>query len=187
MERGLAEHGPREFKVIPYDKKFRLLTLPFIKDCVAKVHPGKGILVNYLWYWCEEFADGAVENTSVKVRYDPYDISVVYVHIGKKLVRCQTKHQYARLKGRTHQEFEMALNAIKAFEKDNRVKAVITAGKIAEFLEKLEKQAREMMMIRENKIVRDMIDETRPDDDVKSTNVGFDLEESEYFRKLEGF
>lgn len=56
---------------------------------MAKVEPGVGVRMNYLDYWCETMRDPTVEETQVRVRYDPFDVSIGYAYIDGKWRRCE--------------------------------------------------------------------------------------------------
>ena len=65
--------GLRQQRHIAYDEDFRMLTLPTTQKGTAKLRPGRGIKVNYLYYWSDAFLDPDIEGTQVPVRYDPFD------------------------------------------------------------------------------------------------------------------
>jgi putative transposase len=80
-ELSLKRDGERAHKLIPYDETFRMTTLPATRKGTALVRPGVGVRINHLEYWCEAMRDPTVEQTQVKVRYDPFDVSVAYAYI----------------------------------------------------------------------------------------------------------
>ena len=59
---------------------------------MAKVDPGVGVRMNYLDYWCEAMRDPTVEETQVKVRYDPFDVSVGFAYIDGIWRKCITPY-----------------------------------------------------------------------------------------------
>src|SRR5207245_5561182 len=65
-----------------------MATFPTTRKGTAKVIPGVGVRINHLDYWCEAMRDPTVENTQVKVRYDPFDVSVAYAYIDRKWRKC---------------------------------------------------------------------------------------------------
>jgi len=67
----IERDGRRIHKHIEYDDAFLKATFPTTRKGTAKIVPGVGIRMNYLDYWCEAMRDPTVENTQVKVRYDP--------------------------------------------------------------------------------------------------------------------
>src|SRR5437667_914557 len=88
----LEQDGERLHKHISYDDTFLKATFPSTRKGTAKVEPGTGVRMNYLDYWCEAMRDPTVENTQVKVRYDPFDVSVGYAYIGRKWRKCDCPH-----------------------------------------------------------------------------------------------
>src|SRR5438132_4665997 len=66
---------------ISYDEAFRMVTLPTTRKGTAKVVPGVGVRMNHLDYWCEAMGAATVEETQVKLRFDPFDVSVGFVYI----------------------------------------------------------------------------------------------------------
>src|SRR5262249_47744947 len=61
---------------------------PSTRKGTAKVVPGVGVRINHLDYWCEAMRDSTVENTQVKVRYDPFDVSIGFAYIDRKWRKC---------------------------------------------------------------------------------------------------
>ena len=87
-ELSLKRDGERLHKSIEYDDTFLKATFPTTRKGTAKVEPGVGVRINYLDYWCEAMRDATVEETQVKVRYDPFDVSVGYAYIGGIWRKC---------------------------------------------------------------------------------------------------
>ena len=84
-ELSIKHDGQRSHKEIPYDEAFRMATFPTTRKGTAMVEPGVGVRMNYLDYWCEAMRDPTVEGTQVKVRYDPFDVSVGYAYIDGRM------------------------------------------------------------------------------------------------------
>jgi putative transposase len=91
-ELSLKRDGQRAHKLIPYDEIFRMATFPTTRKGMALVQPGIGVRMNYLDYWCEAMRDATVERTQVKVRYDPFDISIGYAYIDGRWRQCFTPY-----------------------------------------------------------------------------------------------
>lgn len=89
-ELSLERDGERTHKLIPYDETFIMATFPTTRKGTALIQPGVGVRVNYLDYWCEAMRDPTVERTHVKVRYDPFDVSIGYVYLTGRWRRCLT-------------------------------------------------------------------------------------------------
>jgi hypothetical protein len=88
----IKQNGARTHKAIPYDDAFLKATFPTTRKGTAKVEPGVGVRMNYLDYWCEAMRDPTVEGTQVKVRFDPFDVSVGFAYIDGRWRQCMTPY-----------------------------------------------------------------------------------------------
>ena len=88
----IERDGERAHKDILYDETFLKATFPSTRKGTALVQPGVGVRMNYLDYWCEAMRDPTVEGTQVKVRYDPFDVSIGYAYIGGRWRKCITPY-----------------------------------------------------------------------------------------------
>jgi putative transposase len=100
----IERDGARAHKLIPYDDTFLMATLPTTRKGSALVQPGVGVRMNHLDYWCDAMRDPTVERTAVKVRYDPFDVSIGYVYLGGRWRRCITP--YNELAGCSERELQ---------------------------------------------------------------------------------
>jgi putative transposase len=87
-ELSMRRDGERTHKHIEYDDTFLKATFPTIRKGKVKVEPGVGVRMNYLYYWCEAMCDATVEGKQVKVRYDPFDVSVGFAYIDGQWRKC---------------------------------------------------------------------------------------------------
>lgn len=101
----LQRDGERTHKLIPFDETFLMATLPTTRKGTALVQPGIGVRVNYLDYWCETMRDPTVERTQVRVRYDPFDLSIGYVYIDGRWRQCITP--YDEFSGCSERELQL--------------------------------------------------------------------------------
>jgi len=97
--------GQRAHKEILYDEPFRMATFPTTRKGTAKVIPGVGVRINHLDYWCEAMRDPTVENRQVKVRYDPFDVSVGYAYIDRRWRKCDCP--YTEFTGCSERELQL--------------------------------------------------------------------------------
>src|SRR6266571_1575882 len=88
----IKQNGARTHKDLPYDDAFLKATFPTTRKGTAKVEPGVGVRMNYLDYWCEAMRDPTVEETQVKVRFDPFDVSVGFAYIDGRWRQCMTPY-----------------------------------------------------------------------------------------------
>ena len=93
--------------------------------------------MNYLDYWCEAMRDATVEGTQVKVRYDPFDVSVGYAYIDGRWRKCDCPYtefagcserelhlltEELRKRNRLHvgrEHIEVTQKQLAAFRRDN--------------------------------------------------------------------
>lgn len=85
---------------------------------MAKVDPGVGVRMNYLDYWCEAMRDATVEGKQVKVRYDPFDVSVGFAYIDGVWRQCFTP--YDEFAGCSERELQLLTEELR---KRNRLQS----------------------------------------------------------------
>ncbi len=134
---GLQLGGQRPQRRVAYDADFRMLTLPSTQKGTAKLQPGRGVRVHYLYYWSDAFVDPQAEGTHVPVRYDPFDAGVAYAFVKKRWVRCISEH-YARFTGRSEREIQLASAELRRRQQRHGQHLRITARQLADFLASLE-------------------------------------------------
>jgi putative transposase len=101
----MKQDGERTHKHIEYDDVFLKATFPTTRKGTAKVEPGVGVRMNYLDYWCEAMRDPTVEGKQVKVRYDPFDVSIGYARIDGRWRECITP--YTEFAGCSERELQL--------------------------------------------------------------------------------
>ena len=101
----IKQNGARTHKDISYDDAFLKATFPTTRKGTAKVEPGVGVRMNYLDYWCEAMRDPTVEGTQVKVRFDPFDVSVGFAYIDGRWRKCDCP--YTEFTGCSERELQL--------------------------------------------------------------------------------
>ncbi len=114
-----------------------MLTLPTTQRGTAKLQPGRGVKLHYLYYWSDAFVDPGAEGTQVPVRYDPFDAGVAYAFVKKRWVRCISEH-YARFARRSEREIQVASTELRRRQQRHGQRLPITARRLADFLASLE-------------------------------------------------
>jgi putative transposase len=104
-ELSMRQDGERIHKSIDYDDTFLKATFPTTRKETAKVEPGVGVRMNYLDYWCEAMRDPTVEGTQVRVRYDPFNVSVGYAYIDGRWRTCDCP--YTEFAGCSERELQL--------------------------------------------------------------------------------
>jgi putative transposase len=137
FNRGMASTGERAHRLIPYDNEFRILTLPTTTKTTAKVFPGRGVKINYLYYWSDTFRHPEVEGTQVSVRYDPFNAGRSFAYVRGQWVECYSE-RYATFRDRSEREVMIATSELRRRQTRHSSQLNITANKLAHFLESVE-------------------------------------------------
>ncbi len=130
---GVNQAGEREHRRIPYNEEFLMATRPSTPRGEATVQPGKGIKVNYLYYWSNAFRNPEVERTKVSVRYDPFDVGVAYAYVQGCWVKCISQY-YSIFEGHSEKELLLASQEIKQQGRLTRTSPSVSAKRLAEFI-----------------------------------------------------
>jgi transposase InsO family protein len=141
---GLALGGERAHLRILYTEDFRFLSLPTTRKGTAKVEPGRGARINYLYYWSDAFRPPTVEYTQVPVRYDPFDIGIAYAFVQGRWVKCLSEH-YLQLRGHSERELQLASAELRKRYQNHAGESAITAKRLAEFLASVESHEKVLM------------------------------------------
>lgn len=92
FSQGILQGGNRNHRLIPYDDNFKILTLPTTSSGKAKVQQSRGVKINSIYYWSNLFRNPEVENTSVPIRYDPFNIGIAYAFVQDQWVECISQY-----------------------------------------------------------------------------------------------
>ncbi|MCA1603958.1 MAG: DDE-type integrase/transposase/recombinase, partial [Acidobacteria bacterium] len=129
----LLQSGARKHRVIAETEEFRILTLPSTRKGTAQVVPGRGVLINYLFYWTDGFRDAGVERTQVPVRFDPVDAGLAYAYVCGQWRQC-TSEYHTVFKGRSVREVMLGSVELRRRRQQHQRNVAITACRLAEFL-----------------------------------------------------
>jgi transposase InsO family protein len=105
--------GPRTHKIIVPNKEFYILTCPTTKSGVVKVRRD-GVKVNHLYYNCRQFRAPGVLGSKLHVRYNPRNLSIVYVRIKGEWIPCICRHFQNLFKGLSERELRLATTMLLA-------------------------------------------------------------------------
>jgi putative transposase len=138
---GLELGGERGHRRIAYDEEFLMTTLPSPRHKTAKVMPGQGVKVHYLYYWHDALRHPEVERTRVPIRYDPFNIGVVYAYVHGQWVPCRSQY-YAAFVGHSEKELALATAVLRQQARMSHRAASITPVRLAEFLAQVHEHER---------------------------------------------
>ncbi|MBO3463210.1 MAG: DDE-type integrase/transposase/recombinase [Aetokthonos hydrillicola CCALA 1050] len=130
---GLSIAGERSHVNIIYDEDFLMTTRPGTTKGKARIQPGEGIKVNYIYYWSDAFRNPSVEKTDVPVRYDPFDMGIAYAYVEGRWVRCISQY-YGTFVGHTEKEILLAAQEIRRSSKRNAAATNLNAKRLADFI-----------------------------------------------------
>ena len=133
FRRGMARSGERIHCRIDYDETFRFFSLPTTPKGTAQVEPGRGVKINYVYYWSDEFRPATIEHTQVPVRYDPFDIGTAYAFVQGRWVPCISQY-YLQFKGHSERELLLATAELRKRQQNHAKETSITGKRLAEFL-----------------------------------------------------
>ena len=136
---GMLQSGNRTHRMIPYDENFKILTLPTTPNGKAKVQIGHGVKINSIYYWSNSFRDPEIENTSVQVRYDPFDVGTAYAFVRDHWVQCISQY-YSVFQGRSEKELMLASSELRKRQQNYNKQSKVSAKKLADFLASVEAQ-----------------------------------------------
>lgn len=137
FSQGMIQSGNRNHKLIPYDHNFKILTLPTTNTGKAKVQQSRGIKINSIYYWSNLFRNPEVENTSIPIRYDPFNIGITYAFVQGQWVECISQY-YSEFQGHSEKELKLATSELRKRQQQNNKQTKISAKKLAEFLSSVE-------------------------------------------------
>ena len=94
---------------IIYDKSFIMDTLPSTRSGVATIRRQRGIKMFGYYYRADQFRnDQELYGTKVPVRYDPYDMAVIYAYVRKQWIPCLAPPKvFSLLKNRSEREMRI--------------------------------------------------------------------------------
>ena len=122
---------------IHYDEDFRYLSLASTRKGMAKVEQGRGVKIHYVYYSSKFFALPGVEESSVPVRYDPFDVGSAYAYVQGNWVKCLSEH-HLQLRGHTEREIQLASHELRKRYQNHGRGGAVTAKRLAEFLDSVE-------------------------------------------------
>ncbi len=136
FNQGMELFGARDFKVIPYDETFLMLTMPPSPRGRAKVG-ARGVRINNINYWSDVFNDERVRGTSIPIRLDPWNAGAIYAYARGRWVEAYSDY-FAVFRNRSEREMMLASEELRQRNKLAAKRSDITAKKLAEFLQSIE-------------------------------------------------
>ena len=142
FEKSLARSGERLARYIRDDLTLRMLfAQPSSRGDKRKVDPVRGIVVDHLRYWHDDFQYGDVAGSDVDVKIDVAECSILFAYVRNRWVICRLVDGDADLHGRTWRQVRMACAALRAQRREGRAARAINADIIGAFLREVDKDS----------------------------------------------
>ena len=137
---GMQLAGARSHRILPYSDAFLMQTRPTTRTGVAKIHASRGLTVNGLQYWNERMHATDIAGHSVPVRFEPYDMGVIYAFIDGQWLECIADN-YAQVHGRSEKEWDLILEEWREHQRQHSHKRQTLNGPLlAQFLLHVEQE-----------------------------------------------
>ncbi len=134
---GIQLAGMRTHRLIPYSEEFLILTCPTTRIGYAKLDAARGIVVNGLRYGHPLMRFSRDVGKPVEVRYDPFDMSLVYAFVDGQWLSC-TADAFLHVEGRSEREWELILDEWREQQRaHHRKRMSIDSTLFATFLEEV--------------------------------------------------
>jgi transposase InsO family protein len=140
LARSLELTGQRRRR-ITYDENFRILTMPTTRKRTAKNMVDRGVKINSIYYWNAALRERALEGKQLEVRYDPFNISIAYVWIRGRWVRC-TSEYFAIFEYCTERQLKIVSHELRQRNKNFARSLPLTAKNLADFISRAEEVQR---------------------------------------------
>jgi hypothetical protein len=186
-ERGFQNSGSRLHRLIPYDHDFMIATLPSTPRGTARISLGRGVKINYIFYWCDGMDDPKIQGQRLPIRFDPFDLGTAYAFIAGQWVQCHSDH-YRTFKGRSQKELLVASKEQRAQNRELSSRFQLTASKLVQAFESIHVQESlllQRLRTRETQAVRSRTQPAEECQEAKAANPATDasfLEFSEPIR-----
>jgi putative transposase len=139
---GMQLAGARLHRLIPYSEEFIMLTRPTTRTGYATVHRARGLTLNGLHYWHERMRMGVGVGQKVPVRYEPYDMGVVYAFLEGQWLEC-IADVFPLVHGRSEREWRLLLEEWRAQRRQQgQQRLTLDASRLAAFLEEVAAEER---------------------------------------------
>jgi putative transposase len=130
--------------VEPYTREFIVWTLPTTAKGTAKIIPGHGVKVNYIYYWNDAFKSPLLENTSVPVRYNPFDVSQACAYVGGRWIDLVSEYA-VQFRGRSEREIKLISAEIRERQRKTHERRNVNAQIIAAYMEEADQTERVLL------------------------------------------
>lgn len=137
MTIGFAQSGMRDSRIIPWTRGTQMLFLPSIRTGTAKIVPGRGVKIKYLFYFHPKMRESRFEGLDVSVRYDPFNRANAFVFLDDEWRPCVSEMADI-FHGRTEREIDIISLELSGQQIRTGKRRNINAQTLAKFLTEME-------------------------------------------------
>ncbi|SMQ80267.1 putative transposase [Bacillus sp. OV166] len=175
--------GKRKQTFITDFEMFKMLTLPSTRNGYSTVQPGGyGIQINTIKYWDESFRDPKYIGKKVKVRFEPFDISVAYAFLDNYWVKLRSDYKDF-LSGRTEKERKIASLELKQRNKLNGINKDVTTEDLVNFWESNDGKEATELQRKKDQASKAVINSINGESGIKEQNKSKDQKQVEVQRE----
>ena len=140
FQSGLGRDGQRVARYVSCDDALRILLAQTPRGVTRQVDSVRGIVIDYLRFWHDDFQFGDVAATSVPVKLDLADCSVAFAYVRSRWITCRLADGDADLHGRSWRQIQLAVEVLRQRRRAGRAARTINAALIGRFLRDLDQQ-----------------------------------------------
>lgn len=152
FQRGLGRDGQRVARHVPCDDALRIVLAQTPRGSTRQVDSVRGIVIDYLRFWHDDFQFGDVAGTEVPVKVDLADCSIAFAYVRRRWITCRLTDGDADLYGRSWRQIQLAVGALRQRRRAGRAARTINAAVIGRFLRDLDRAEHDALACQ---IVRD--------------------------------
>ena len=140
FQSALGRDGQRVARYVPCDDALRILLAQTPRGMTRQVDSVRGIVIDYLRFWHDDFQFGDVAAASVPVKLDLADCSVAFAYVRSRWITCRLADGDADLHGRSWRQILLAVEVLRQRRRAGRAARTINAAVIGRFLRDLDQQ-----------------------------------------------
>ena len=135
FDRSVALSGVRVARFVADDDGLRvLLAQAPPRGNTRRVYPVRGVVIDHLPYWHDDFKYGDVAGTNVPVKIDVVDCSHAFAYVRRRWVTCRLIAGDADLYGRSWRQIRLATDSLRQQRRRGRAARPLNAEAIGRFL-----------------------------------------------------
>ncbi len=146
---GTIRSGERATRLIAHDENFRMLCLPTTSKGVAKVIPGRGVKIKYLYYTGPAMRDPKIQNTTVAVRYEPMNAAIGFAYVNGKWAQLRSEYA-AEFMHHSTKEIEILTHEMRQRAGNTGTRQATSARNIADFMKQVGEDEESMIQRRKD-------------------------------------